>query len=130
MRIEQCEFADLPKTMVAQARREGADLDQALKSPWAFFRASLGLQTFGFVGVLLRTPEVVTIRGWYVAPKYRGQGIGTALLEAAMTYAIEKKVTKVELRTNQERIAHRLGFEWTGYERERGNKERHFVKHI
>lgn len=128
MKIEQCGFADLPKPMVTRARKEGADLDQALRSSWVFFRAVNGLQTLGFVGVLCRTPAVVSIRGWYVTPKYRGQGIGTDLLEAAMTYAIDQEVSKIEIRTNQERIAHRLGFEWTGYQRQGGNQERHFVR--
>lgn len=128
MRIEQCEFADLPKAMVSRARKEGADLDQALRSPWVFFRAVVGLQTLGFVGVLCRTPTVVTIRGWYVTPKYRDQGIGTDLLEAAMQYALDRGTSKIEIRTNRDRIAQRLGFEWTGYEREGGNRERHWVR--
>lgn len=129
MRIEPCDYEDLPAELVKQARKEGADLDQSLISPWKIFRATWGLETVGFVGVLCRTPSVVTIRGWWVKPKFRGQGIGTALLEAATTYALDIGASKIELRTTKDRIAHRLGFQWTGYERKAGKRERHYIRH-
>jgi RimJ/RimL family protein N-acetyltransferase len=129
MRIEQCEYKDLPKSLIVQARREGAELDQTLSSPWVIFRARWNVETVGFVGMLVRSPSVVTLRGWFVKPKWREQGIGTQLLEAAMTYAFEQGAAKVEIRTARSKIAHRLGFEWTGYERKGGKQERHFVRH-
>lgn len=128
MNIEQCGFDDLPVGMVRQARREGADLDQTLKSPWVFFRTVWEMETVGFVGVLCRTPTIVNIRGWYVKPEYRGQGIGTRLLVAAMNYAIDQRIDKIEIRTTKSRVVHRLGFEWTGYQRRGGKQERHYVR--
>lgn len=129
MRIEPCEYDDLPPELVKKAREDGADLDQTLISPWVYFRAVLGFDTIGFVGVLLRTPSVVTLRGWWVRPRFRGQGIGTALLEAATTYAFDVGVKKIELRTAEEHVPYLLGFHWTGYERKGGKRERHFVRH-
>lgn len=127
MRIEPCEYGDLPVSMVIAARRAGADLDQTLKSPWSIIRAVWGMDTVGFIGVLHRRTSA-TIRGWYVQAAFRGQGIGTRLLEAAIDTAYDQGAERVEIRTAQTRIAQRFGFEWTGYERKGGNRERHFVR--
>lgn len=129
MRIEPCDYIGLPADLVKRARKEGADLDQSLVSPWVIFRATWGMETVGFIGVLCRSPSVVTIRGWWVRPNFRGQGVGTKLLETATQYALDQGVQKIDLRTAKDRIAYRLGFQWTGYQRAGGKQERHFVRH-
>lgn len=121
-------IARLPDRWVDQAREEGAHVDFTLKSPWKLFCDFDGNTPKGFIGLLLHSNTRCTIRGWYVFPDQRGRGVGTGLLGAAISWASEQGFATIEIRT-----AHNVewaGFEWTGYQREGGNQERHFTLKI
>ena len=109
------------------ARHEGAHLDSTLKSPWTLLKAHFNGHLFGFVGLLHTSPRYATIRGWYVMPGYRGSGLGTRLVEAAIDEASRQGIEQVAIRTNKTHILERLGFDWTGYIREGGNHEEHWI---
>ncbi len=109
------------------ARREGAHIDTTLKSRWTLLQAQFGTHLLGFVGLLHISPRYATIRGWYVIPGYRGSGLGTRLVEAAIDEASRQGAEQISIRTNRTHILERLGFDWTGYQREGGNQEEHWI---
>ncbi len=109
------------------ARREGAHLDPTLKSDWTLLKAQFNGHLLGFIGLLHISPRYATLRGWYVIPGYRGSGIGTRLVEAAIDEASRQGIEQVAIRTNKTHILERLGFDWTGYIREGGNHEEHWI---
>ncbi len=109
------------------ARREGAHIDATLKSSWTLLKAQFGTHLLGFVGLLHTSPRYATIRGWYVIPGYRGSGLGTRLVEAAIDEASRQGAEQVAIRTNRTHILERLGFDWTGYVRQGGNHEEHWI---
>lgn len=117
-------IARLPDRWVDDARSEGAHVDFTLKSPWQLFADFEGDEIFGFVGLLLTGSKRCTIRGWYVFPKHRGRGVGTGLLSHALDWAESNGYETVEIRTAHQ--VNHFGFEWTGYERKGGNRERQY----
>jgi GNAT superfamily N-acetyltransferase len=115
-------LARLPDSWVETGKAEGAYVDFSLKSPWQLFGTWEGDDPQGFIGLLLRTERVATIRGWYVFPPHRGKGIGGELLIHARDWALDSGREVVEIRTALN--VEWAGFEWTGYERAGGAGER------
>ena len=117
--------ARLPDRWIDQARTEGAHVDVTLKSPWQFLGIWEHSTIQGFIGILLISPRVAHIRGWYVFPEYRNSGTGGILLESALDWCRTNGYHHIDIRT-----AHDVtwaGFLPTGYRRKRGNRESQFV---
>lgn len=56
----------------------------------------------------------------YVAPALRGQGLGRALLDAAMEHARERGARHIDLNTSEEDVAARALYERTGFTNREG----------
>ena len=59
----------------------------------------------------------------YVAPAKRGQGLGRALLEAAMETARERGSTRMELGTSEDDVAARALYESAGFSDREGKPD-------
>jgi ribosomal protein S18 acetylase RimI-like enzyme len=60
----------------------------------------------------------------YVVPERRGQGLGRALLEAAMRRAKERGAAHIDLGTSEDDIAARALYESTGFTNREGGRDR------
>jgi GNAT superfamily N-acetyltransferase len=118
-------IARLPDKWIEQARKEHAHIDLTLKSPWQLFAAFDGSTSGGFIGVLLIGSATAHVRGWYVFPDQRNQGIGGQLLDHALNWCRLNGYHHIDIRT-----AHNLdwtGFTPTGYQRQHGQQEAQYV---
>jgi len=118
--------ARIPDKWIDAGAEEGAYLDPTLKSPWQYFAAFDGDEAGGFVGLLLVGVTKAHVRGWYVFPEYRGEGLGGRLLQHAVKWADANGIETLDIRT-----AHDVtwaGFQPTGYQREHGNRECQYVR--
>ena len=59
----------------------------------------------------------------YVVPERRGQGLGRALLEAAMEYARERGAARIDLNTSVDDVAARMLYEAVGFTNREGRPE-------
>jgi ribosomal protein S18 acetylase RimI-like enzyme len=59
----------------------------------------------------------------YVVPERRGQGLGRALLEAAMDHARELGATRIDLNTSVDDVAARALYESAGFTNREGGPE-------
>jgi ribosomal protein S18 acetylase RimI-like enzyme len=59
----------------------------------------------------------------YVVPERRGQGIGRALLEAAMKHARERGAARIDLGTSEDDVAARALYESAGFTNREGGPE-------
>jgi ribosomal protein S18 acetylase RimI-like enzyme len=59
----------------------------------------------------------------YVVPERRGQGLGRALLEAAMNQARERGAARIDLNTSVDDVAARGLYESTGFTNREGGPE-------
>jgi ribosomal protein S18 acetylase RimI-like enzyme len=59
----------------------------------------------------------------YVVPELRGQGFGSALLEAAMATARERGATHIELGTAEDDVAARALYEGAGFDNRGGRPD-------
>lgn len=100
--------ARLPDKWIEQARDEGAHIDPALKSPWQLFAAFEKSEPGGFVGLLLVGKRKAHIRGWYVFPDQRGDGLGGKLLDHALDWARVHGYHNLDIRTTHD-------VEWAGF---------------
>lgn len=98
----------LPEAWVEEARAEGAYVDPSLKSPWRLFSAFDGDDAAGFIGVLLVGKTRGHIRGWFVFPAHRGDGIGGLLLSHAVDWCRVNGYHQIHIST-----AHNVG--WLGF---------------
>lgn len=126
MTIYPC--ARLPDKWVEEARLEGAHIDYTLKSDWQTFCAFDRSEAGGFIGLLLVGETKAHIRGWYVFPPHRGNGLGGRLLEQAIDWARINGFRDLDIRTGHN--VEWAGFTPTGYQREGGNKEAQYVMEI
>lgn len=92
------------------ARREDAHLYEG-KTPILWFGAWQGETLVGCIGLLApyRGQTEVRIRGWYVDPAWRGQGIGLYLLRQAVEMARSLGYRRVEMKTKYREIAAKMG---------------------
>lgn len=93
----------------AQAAREHSGIDPLPSIRW--FAAVLGTTKIGCIGLLHVSREAVRVRGWYVLPQYRGQGVGIFLQENAEDWAREHGYVRIESTTRLWRVLERRG--WT-----------------
>jgi ribosomal protein S18 acetylase RimI-like enzyme len=59
----------------------------------------------------------------YVVPERRGQGLGRALLEAAMEHAQERGAAHIDLNTSEDDVAARALYESAGFTNREGRPE-------
>ena len=59
----------------------------------------------------------------YVVPERRGQGLGRALLEAAMDHARARGAARIDLGTSEDDVAARALYESTGFTNREGGPE-------
>jgi ribosomal protein S18 acetylase RimI-like enzyme len=59
----------------------------------------------------------------YVVPERRGQGLGRALLEAAMDHARERGAARIDLNTSVDDVAARALYESAGFTNREGGPE-------
>ena len=59
----------------------------------------------------------------YVVPERRGQGLGRALLEAAMAHARERGAAHIDLGTSEDDVAARALYESAGFTNQEGRAE-------
>jgi ribosomal protein S18 acetylase RimI-like enzyme len=59
----------------------------------------------------------------YVVPERRGQGLGRALLEAAMAHARERGAARIDLGTSEDDVAARALYESTGFTNREGGPD-------
>ena len=59
----------------------------------------------------------------YVVPERRGQGLGRALLEAAMEYARERGAARIDLNTSVDDVAARALYESAGFTNREGGPD-------
>jgi len=116
----------LPDDCIEEGRQAGAFIDLSLKSPWQLFAAWDGDTLYGWLGLLLRSQNTVTVRGWYVKPDHRNQGAGSALLASAVDWALSNGYQKIEIRTSHD--VSWAGFEWKGYQKSTPPFEKHYVR--
>jgi GNAT superfamily N-acetyltransferase len=120
--------ARLPDKWTDQARTEGAHIDFNLKSPWQLFADFDKSTIHGFIGVLLIGKTTAHIRGWYVFPDHRNQGVGSRLLDHALNWCRINGYHNIDIRT-----AHDLswtGFTPTGRTNKTGNHESQYVLNL
>lgn len=101
-------IARVPDGWIEAGRLEGAYLDPSLKSPWQLFAAFDKSEPGGFIGLLLVGKRKAHIRGWYVFPPHRGNGLGAALLEHALDWARRNGYHDLDMRTTHD-------VEWAGF---------------
>lgn len=114
----------LPDDAIEEGRQAGAHINLSLKSPWQLFAAWEGETLLGWVGLLLRSANSATIRGWYVKPDHRGKGVGSALLDASVQWVWESGRDKVEIRTAHD--VEWAGFRPSGYSKISPPYEKHY----
>lgn len=117
--------ARLPDAWIEQGRLEGAYVDPTLKSPWQLFAAFDGSTAGGFIGLLLVGDTKAHIRGWFVFPGQRHQGVGALLLTHALNWARVNGYHHLDIRTAYN--VEWAGFLPTGYQRMGGNREAQYV---
>lgn len=90
----------------AQAARDRVSVSDTKNTQWYMLPGQEGF------GALLQTADAVRVKGVYVFPEYRGEGLGTALTEALIRVAIATGKTL-------EVLAYNPGFyESRGFERQ------------
>lgn len=121
-------IARLPDDWIEAGRLEGAYVDPSLKSPWQLFAAFDKSEPGGFIGLLLVGKTKAHIRGWYVFPEHRANGLGGRLLEYVLDWARVNGYHKLDIRTAHD--VEWAGFSDTGHRRTGGNRERQWVMEL
>ena len=88
----------LPRPMTVTAPPEDRDLTKAWQSGDGIYAARRGNTILGYIHVRLAPAEKVGhIRRHVVAPEFRQQGVGTALLDRAIEWGRERKLRSFEI---------------------------------
>ena len=92
----------------AAARREHSGIDPLPSIRW--FAAVSGTDILGCIGLLHASRDRVRVRGWYVRPDHRGQGLGMWLQECANDWARDHGYRHIESTTRLWRVLERHGW--------------------
>ena len=93
MLIRPCLFNEI-KGYALKAAREHVSLKYGGKTQWYLAEKDGVIQ--GMAGLLPLARNAIRVKGVYVLPVDRGQGIGTQLTEYLINKALERQVTRVE----------------------------------
>lgn len=90
------------------AAREHSDIAPLPSITW--FAATLGGSKLGCIGLLRVSKTTVRVRGWYVRPECRGQGVGMFLHESAEEWAARHGYERIESTTRLWEVLLRRGW--------------------
>jgi ribosomal protein S18 acetylase RimI-like enzyme len=111
----------LPHSVSVPYPRETASLPDSWNRKAGMLVASIGGQVIGYVrmndNILPRTAWLTDI---VVSPRFRRQGVGSALILAAQTWAVDRKNNRALLEMTTKNtpmiyMARKLGYEFCGY---------------
>lgn len=105
--IEECAKADV-QHLFDGARRDGALTSRSYKSPLSYVGASISGKIVGFGSILHLSPKRARLSSLYVLPPFRGQGIGTSLLEFMMEKVAS--TSSVDVYTYQPKMYYKYRF--------------------
>jgi GNAT superfamily N-acetyltransferase len=111
----------LPRAVSVQYPRPVAALSESWSRRTGMLVAMLGDQSVGYARMSdLIIPRTVWITDVVVAPRFRKQGIGSALILAVHSWALDRKnrraIVEMPSKNNPAiRLAQKLGYEFCGY---------------
>ena len=79
------------------------------KTPIEWHKLTVNGEFAGCVGLLPKGKTKAAVRGWFVRDRFRGNGLGIALLHYISEVAIEQGFERLQMITRQGRIAEYMG---------------------
>jgi len=111
----------LPRSVTVQYPRPLAALSEDWSRRSGALVATIGKEIVGYVRMTDKLlPRVAWVTDLVVAPRHRHQGIGSTLLLAAQSWALDRKNRQIVLEMLSKnnaaiRLAQKLGYEFCGY---------------
>jgi len=94
----QFNLVHLPRTMTVPTPPEDRDLTKAWQRGDGIYAARRGKKILGYIHIVLQEGEKIgAIRRHVVAPEFRQQGVGAALLSRGMEWARERHLRSLEI---------------------------------
>ncbi|HHF2902123.1 TPA: GNAT family N-acetyltransferase [Vibrio alginolyticus] len=110
MEYIEVKSSEIPLELLLEADPSEANISSYLSDSWCF-SASECTQMLGVCVVKPMSPDVAEIYNVSVNPRYQGKGIGSKLLEFALSQLSRKGIQRVELGTGT------FGYQLTYYQR-------------
>jgi ribosomal protein S18 acetylase RimI-like enzyme len=111
----------LPRSVTVTYPRQVGNLTEFSNRQAGMLVAVIGGQTVGYVRTIdLIIPQTAWLMDLVIAPRFRRQGIASALVMAAQSWAAQREDCRVMLEMPSKnnpaiRLAQKLGFEFCGY---------------
>jgi GNAT superfamily N-acetyltransferase len=111
----------LPRPVTVPYPREVAALPDSWNRRAGMLVAMIGEQEIGYIRMSdLILPHTAWLTDIVVSPRFRRQGVGTALILAAQSWALDRKDNRVLMEMASKNnpavcLAHKLGYEFCGY---------------
>lgn len=114
------------------------DLDADLDNPKSFYIDTGGMFyvlkindiIVGTVAVINKGNSIAELKRLYVKKKYQGQGLGSALLDKAISYAKEHGCKKMELETNKKFAKAHLLYQKRGFHLMSRDKDSFYMEKV
>ena len=111
----------LPRSVSVPYPREVSTLPDSWDRRAGMLVAMIGEQIIGYIRMTdLILPKTVWMTDIVVSPRFRRQGVGTALILSAQSWAMDRKANRALVETPSKNnpmiyLARKLGYEFCGY---------------
>ena len=113
--IRNCSYEEVEHFDTPEARKETAHVYEG-KTKHTWFCMELNGEIVGCSSLMPFSKREARLRGWYLMPEYRGQGLGVDLVRPVIGEAICEGYEYLESKTKHKGIMEALDFVFTGRE--------------